>query len=143
MKRVLGTALASVALFGTPALAVDDREAVMLSAEQRDFVLGEMRLFLETVQDIILATAEGDMAAVKESASAMGLAHARETNQSGRGPGKAAPMAFRQMGRGTHMAFDELAQASEFGSDGVLEELGVLMSNCNGCHASYKLVLKP
>jgi len=135
----------AVALMGTvlgvaqPALAEDDREAIVVSAEQRDFMMAEMRTFLVVVQDIVLGMAEGDMTAVAEAAHSMRMG---QGGGQGMGMGRVLPLEFRQMARGTHMAFEELAQAAEFGSDGVLADLGTLMSNCTGCHATYKLVVK-
>lgn len=142
MKRILSAVLAAM-LWTSPVMAEDDRQVIELTKEQRDVMLSQMRGFLEVVQDIVLATAEGDMEAVKEAARANGMGHHRQPGQRGMGAGRAAPMEFRQMGRATHMAFDELAQAAEFGPQMVLEELGVLMSNCTGCHATFKLVEKP
>ncbi|MCW8915908.1 MAG: hypothetical protein OQK24_08660 [Magnetovibrio sp.] len=127
-------------LLNVSAQAEDDREALPVTAAQKTQMLGEMRGFLEAVQDIVLAMAENDMPSVIEAAKSMGMGRNRGTGQ---GVGRYMPMEFRQMGRGTHVAFDELAQAAEFGPEGVLEELGVLMSNCNGCHATYRLVLRP
>ena len=123
-----------------PARAADDREAIVVSAEQRDFMMAEMRTFLVVVQDIVLGMAEGDMTAVSEAAHSMRMGG--QGGGMGMGMGRVLPLEFRQMARGTHMAFEELAQAAEFGPEGILDNLGTLMSNCTGCHATYKLVVK-
>ncbi|MBL4614202.1 MAG: cytochrome c [Magnetovibrio sp.] len=94
------------------------------------------------VQDIVQATAENDMSSVTEVSRAMGMGMGQGAGQA-MGINQVLPMEFRQMARGTHMAFGELAQAAEFGSEGVMADLGALMSNCTGCHASYKIVAKP
>ncbi|MEG3617917.1 hypothetical protein V5T82_05570 [Magnetovibrio sp. PR-2] len=142
MKRFVFAFLGCV-LWLSPAMAVDDRQVIELSKDQRDRVLTQMRGFLEAVQDIVLATSEGDMEAVKEAAIQYGMGHHGQPGQRGLGVGRMAPPEFRQMGRSTHLAFDELAQAAEFGPQMVLEDLGVLMSNCTGCHATFRLVEKP
>jgi len=135
----------AVALMGAtlgavqPARAADDREAIVVSAEQRDFMMAEMRTFLIVVQDIVLGMAEGDMTAVSEAAHSMRMG---QGGGQAMGMNRVLPLEFRQMARGTHMAFEELAQAAEFGPEGILENLGTLMSNCTGCHATYKLVVK-
>ncbi|HEY9079862.1 hypothetical protein [Magnetovibrio sp.] len=121
------------------ARAEDDRQEIVVSAEQRDFMMAEMRQFLVVVQDIVLAMAENDMAAVAEAGHSMRMG---QGGGAAMGMGQVLPLEFRQMARGTHMAFEELAQAAEFGPEGVLENLGTLMSNCTGCHATYKVVAK-
>ena len=141
MKRILILCLGFM-LWASPTLA-DDRQVIELTKDQRDRVLTQMRGFLEAIQDIVLAVAEEDMETVKETAKVYGMGHHSHPGQRGLGVGRIAPMEFRQMGRGTHVAFDELAQAAEFGPQMVLEELGVLMSNCTGCHATFQIVEKP
>lgn len=141
--RILTAALVAATLGWTVQVqAQDDREAISMSVEQRDFVLAEMRDFLVAVQDIVLATSENDMATVAEVSRSMGLGMGQGAGQA-MGMNQVLPMEFRQMARGTHMAFSELAQAADFGAEGVLADLGTLMSNCTGCHASYKLVANP
>jgi len=134
---MLGGLSAALLVAIAPAYAQDDRQAIVVSADQRDMMRAEMRTFLVTVQDIVLALAEGDMPAVADSARSMSRGRGM-----GGGMGRAMPMEFHQMGRGTHIAFEELAQAAEFGPEGVMGELGTLMSNCTGCHATFKLVVK-
>lgn len=130
--------LVLVGAWGGAARADDDREAIFVTAEQRDLVLADMRDFLIAVQDIVLALADGDLATVADVARAMGPGK-------GHGMSMAAnlPAEFRQMGRGTHLAFVELAQAADMGPEGVMADLGTLMSNCTGCHVTYKFVVKP
>jgi len=130
--------MAAMMSVASPAVAEDDREAIAVSAAQRDFMMAEMREFLVVVQDIVLGMAEGDMPAVAEAAHSMRMG---QGGGQGMGMGRVLPLEFRQMARGTHMAFEELAQAAEFGAEGVLADLGTLMSNCTGCHATYKLVV--
>jgi len=136
--------IAAIALtWGVPTFvqAADDREAIVVSAEQRDFILAEMRDFLIAVQDIVLALAEDDVTTVAEVSKSMGLGQGQGMGRA-MGLNRVLPMEFRQMARGTHGAFSELAQAAEMGPEGLLEDLGILMSNCTGCHGAYKLVVK-
>lgn len=139
MKTMLmvGGLLAALLATIAPAHAEDDRQPIVVSGDQGDMMRVEMRAFLVAVQDIILALAEGDMPAVAESARSVSRGRGM-----GGGMGRTMPMEFHQMGRGTHIAFEELAQAAEFGPEGVMGELGTLMSNCTGCHATFKLVVK-
>ncbi len=51
------------------------------------------------------------------------------------------PAEFLQLGFDTHGKFDDLADlaASTDDSQVVLAELGVIMQNCVGCHAAYRI----
>jgi len=141
MKRiVLMSAFTSMLLMAQTGWAQDDREVIYMSGEQRAFVLTEMRAFLVAVQDIVLAVADNDMETIKETARAMGPGSGMGMQM---GLPQVLPVEFRQMARGTHMAFSELAQAAEFGPEGVIADLGTLMSSCNGCHEAYQLQTKP
>ena len=90
----------AVALIGTvlvlaqPALAEDDREAIVVSAEQRDFMMAEMRTFLVVVQDIVLGMAEGDMTAVSEAAHSMRMG---QGGGQGMGMGRVLPLAEKYL----------------------------------------------
>ena len=141
IRKACAGALVTLLAWAAPAWAEDPREPVYVSAEQRDFVLSEMRDFLVAVQDIVWALAENDMAAVRETANAMGLGQGQGKGRR-MGLNRVLPTEFRQMARGTHMAFSELAQTAERGPEEVLGDLGDLMSNCNGCHGVFKLVVK-
>lgn len=119
----------------------DDRQAIHVSAEQRAFILSEMRDFLVVVQDIVLGLADNDMDAVREAARTMAPGAGGGMGRQ-MGLNRVLPVEFRQMAMGTHRGFGELAQAAEFGADGVLADLGTLMSNCTGCHATYRLEVR-
>lgn len=96
---------------GTTVETTDGREAIVLSAGERDFVLNEMRGMLAGVQEIIAAANANDMEALQETALRVGTAEVEgvpvETMMK-------LPMEFKKLGRATHVGFDEVAQASEF-----------------------------
>ncbi|PCJ07418.1 MAG: hypothetical protein COB16_10975 [Rhodobacteraceae bacterium] len=54
----------------------DGRTVVLLSADERNMVLGEMRGLLEAVQAVVQAAVEGDMEAVSAAAREVGMAAA-------------------------------------------------------------------
>lgn len=114
----------------------DGRTAIMLSAGERDFVLAEMRAFLEAIETITVAIGENDMATAAESAHKMGMIETVGTPPSFV---TKLPMEFRTLGSATHKAFDDLAmEAQDMGNEKiVLGKLGSLISNCTSCHASY------
>lgn len=115
----------------------DGRTAIVVTFEEREFLLADMRTFLETVQAIVAATGEGDMAAVAEIASANGRAATGNTPAALLAK---IPLDMKQLGFGTHDRFDALAALATESNDPtkVTIELGDLMTNCTGCHAGYR-----
>jgi hypothetical protein len=116
--------------------ASDGRVAVMLSEAERNFVLGEMRQMLASVQGIVSAVAEGDMNSVEKIALAIGSAEVRKVPKALM---LKLPRDFKTMGTDNHLEFDQVAAQAKHGGKAVLERLGDLMVNCVGCHESYSL----
>ena len=114
----------------------DGREAVILSESERDFILGEMRNMLASVQGIVAAVAEDDMKSVEKIALAIGTAEVRNVPKSLM---LKLPRTFKAMGSQNHVEFDLVAAQSKMGGKAVLKQLGDLMVNCVGCHESYSL----
>lgn len=123
---------------GNVQTAPDGRTAILLAPDERDLVLSEMRMFLESVQQISAGLSAQDMQQVVQ--------HAR---QSGRNAQQAVPgslmgklpLAFKQLGFDTHTKFDELAlDAEQLGDpDHTLSQLAALMQNCIACHTAYRI----
>lgn len=127
-----------VLVFGVPVVpGSDGRISVHLSQGERDKVLGEMRFLLETVQAVIEATAQGDMATVETAARRAGMAAAQ-----GESPAMMAklPLEFKTLGLATHQAFDDLADLASLSPEplDLLAEMGNAMLNCTACHAAYR-----
>lgn len=116
----------------------DGRTVVLLSADERNRVLGEMRALLEGAKGIVQASVAGDMATVAAEARAVGMAAAK-----GESPALMAklPGEFLTMGMSAHKAMDDLADLAEQGAEpmAVLGALGQAMEVCTGCHAGYRL----
>ncbi|MCP5088329.1 MAG: cytochrome c [Rhodobacteraceae bacterium] len=125
-------------IFGkTGEVGDDGRTAVMISADEKELVLGEMRGLLEAVQAITGGLAENDLATVAESAHAVGM------SSTGGEPAALIaklPLEFKKLGMGTHQAFDDLGnEATDMGdAKVVLGMLGDVLQNCTACHASYR-----
>ncbi|HIP22549.1 MAG TPA: hypothetical protein EYG79_02970 [Rhodobacteraceae bacterium] len=122
---------------GSTEVADDGRTAILLEAGERDFVLGEMRLFLETVQGVVAAVAENDMAKVAALSTAVGMGSTGGETAALIGK---LPLDFKTLGLATHALFDDLAaEATDLGDATVVTaSLGVLMENCTSCHAGYR-----
>ena len=117
----------------------DDRTAILVTAEERTMILGEMRKFLETIQGITEATAKGDLETVATLATGMG---AESPEMSASLIGK-LPIEFKTLGFATHDLFTDLGVTAKAGDPGAVQvELGDLMLNCTSCHADNKFVIE-
>lgn len=126
---------------GSTVQGEDGRTVVLLSPSDRAFFLSEMRGWLESVQGITEALAEGDMKRAAEEAQAAGKV---DMNQIPGSLLRSIPAEMKQLGFGTHAAFRTLAQEIEKDRDEktALRMLSELMLNCVGCHASYRVEAK-
>ena len=123
---------------GSVEQATDGRLAVQLEAGERDFVLTEMRTFLESVQQITQGIAENNMDTISKAARKVGSA----AQQQAPGPLIAKlPLEFKKLGFDTHSKFTQLALDAEQLGDKqhTLTQLNELMQNCVACHAIYKI----
>ncbi len=138
---VIGGGFYKFMIQGSTTESTDGRLAIQLNAGERDMVLGEMRAFLDTVQKIVKGVSEDDMKLVADSARKVGM------SAQGDVPGSLVgklPMKFKKLGFDTHTKFDQIAlDASDMGDkDNMLIQLSVLMQNCVGCHAAYRIDLE-
>jgi hypothetical protein len=133
----LTTATAAVVFFvrGQTQVAPDGRTAVLLSPDERNLVLAEMRGILGSVQGVVDG---GDMKRVAQAARAGGMAAAADVN-----PTLMAklPLEFKQLGLGLHRRFDDIARAADSGAsrEQILAALSTQLSACVGCHEAYRL----
>lgn len=134
----LGAMIYTFILAGQTEPHADGRTVVLLSADERNQVLGEMRGLLEGAQEIVEASVAGDLTRVSEVASSIGMAAAE--GESAALIGK-LPLEFKTLGLDTHRAMDDLATLASETDDPmvVLGALGDAMLNCTSCHAGYRL----
>lgn len=123
---------------GNVVASADGRTAVLLLADERDRVLGEMRALLEAVQTITAAAAEDDMASVVAAATAVGMAAAKAESPQMLGK---LPLEFLRLGMGAHQAFDDLAGLAAQTTDGrvIARRMGEILLICTACHGGYRL----
>jgi len=117
--------------------SADGRTAIQLDNNERDFVLSEMRVFLQSVQQITSGISGNDMHLVAEYARKSGRNAQLEV------PGSLVgklPLSFKKLGFDTHAKFDELAlDAEQLGDrDHALSQMSALLKNCVACHAAYR-----
>lgn len=139
MKRVAGWIVAGV-LAVSPCMAQDTREPAVRTEAERAFILGQMRLFLQSTQAITVALSRNDLKTVEDEAAARGR---KGTPASAIPPGmkaKETPAWTAMMG-GARAGFDEIARAAREGApvSGLIGMLGDTMSNCVACHQNYRL----
>jgi len=117
-------------VLGSTAQADDGRTAVLLEPVERQAVLGEMRVLLETTQTIVEALAVGEMTTVDQAARAVGSAAIKTMDFKLRAK---LPLEFKKLGFGTHYAFDEIADMAKAGKPvtEVQQKLAATMNNCD------------
>jgi hypothetical protein len=115
----------------------DSRTTILLTQKERDLVLFEMRIFLQSVQQITSGISADDMDLVASSARKSG--RNAQIAVPGTLIGK-LPIAFKKLGFDTHAKFDELALDAEQLGDGehTVTQLGTLLENCVSCHSAFK-----
>ncbi len=137
---LVGLSLISYKFIFTGAVApsTDGRQAILLEEPERDLVLGEMRMFLASIQKITTGISKNDMKVVVEAAREVGLAAQQAVPDSLMGK---LPLPFKKLGFDTHKKFDALARDAEDLGDPqyALEQLSTLMNNCVACHSTYKI----
>jgi cytochrome c556 len=123
---------------GETVAASDGRQAILLEPGERDLVLGEMRLFLQTVQQITQGVSENNMGNIVTAAKQVGAAAQQAVPASLM---KKLPLEFKKLGFDTHSKFDQLALDAEQFEDPkvVLDQLTSLMTNCVACHEIYRI----
>ena len=116
----------------------DGRTNVVLTKDERDLVLGEMRAFLVSLQGVSQAITENDMEKVAKLSHEAGMAAEANT------PGsllQKLPLGMKKLGFGTRDKFDEISATAKKTKDAsiVRKQLDALMQNCIACHAIYRL----
>lgn len=119
----------------------DQREVIGLTAGERHFVLTEMRNFLDSVQGIVEAVAQGRPQNAADAARRSGMHVMRQAPQSMMGK---MPMEFRKLGMDTHQRFAAIAEEATAMADEkkILKQLSDMLANCSACHQGYRIVVK-
>ncbi len=116
----------------------DSREAVALAPAEVETLLAGMRTYLESIQGIVAAMAENQIAKVPGIAAASGAKMLRNVAPL---TGLKLPLGFTSMSFLTHDQFDQLAAKAGHGASRaeILAGLRDIMGNCVSCHAAYRL----
>jgi len=116
----------------------DGRTNVVLTKDERNLILEEMRAFLVSVQGVSQAITENDMDKVAELAHKAGMAAEEGT------PGsllQKIPLSMKTMGFGVRGQFDEISETAKTSKDPkeARKQLDALMQTCIACHMVYRL----
>lgn len=116
----------------------DERKVLVLSAEERNFVLEEMRGLLMGTRMVIDGLVNNDMKAVATAARPAGM-HVMQGM-----PGSLKtklPMDFKQLGMSMHGGFDQIAMDAESVGDSklVLRQMNTILQTCVACHGTYQI----
>lgn len=115
----------------------DGRQAVMLSKDERNALLLEMRVWLQSSQGILAAASVKDFDAVVKSAKASGMEAEADTLGS---LFRKLPVEMKALVFDTRSKFDDIAVEAMKSKDSnqVVIKLSVAMNNCIACHEMYR-----
>ncbi len=116
----------------------DGRINVVMTKDERNLILDEMRAFLVSVQGVSQAITENNMEKAAELAHKAGMVAEADT------PGsllQKIPLGMKKLGFGTRDKFDEISATAKTTKDPLVvrKQLDTLMQNCIACHAIYRL----
>ncbi len=116
----------------------DKRAPIILTEDERNLVLNEMRISLDTVRAITVSLSKEEMDIVAKSAKKVGMGASGEMPPA---LAKKLPQQFKMLAMQVHKGFDQLAlDATDMGDkQQTLEQLGAVLGNCVACHAIYRL----
>ena len=136
MKNIISVLFLSL-LLSNNAYA-DDRTVLLVNAEQRDFLLTEMRQMLLSSQQILEGIVNDDMEMVEQAARTSGMKMGRSTPDSIR---QLLPDGFKALGPLSHRGFEKIAnEADGFGDkETILKLLSEAQKSCVACHQTYQL----
>jgi hypothetical protein len=117
----------------------DTREKIILMAAERERLLSGMRTYLKSVEGIVEGLASNRLDRVRASALRSGKALLGDVDPA---LALAIPMSFSLMSLDTHEKFDALAAraAEKTPRSELLRDLGTILGNCTGCHATFRVV---
>lgn len=125
----------------TVSLAKDGRSEIKMTTENREYVMAEMRGFLENIQKINEGIAKNDPTIIEKVGQESG---SYKVDGVTKGLVKSLPLGFKKMGFETHELFDVMAKMAKKKYDRQLTQgkLNQLLNNCVACHKTYKIITK-
>lgn len=124
---------------GSVVIAKDGRTAIILTKDERNFVLTEMRGLLGHMQQLVSAAADRDIDKTIRIAKTLKEDSKGETQVSIIAK---TPIAFKKISTNIHTQFGELYNDAVIkrDPDHSLKQVSIIMQNCIACHGAYQLV---
>jgi len=123
---------------GNTAKVDDNRTAIVMTPENKQFVLQEMRLFVEGVQQI----QEGIVTNNPQLIIKSGESHGKEPLLTApNGLIRSLSKEFKTMAFGTHDIFKEIADSArvDYNPMRTQQQLNKLLNSCVACHRVYRI----
>jgi hypothetical protein len=122
----------------TQPLPDDTRESILVSQSNRDFVMHEMRTFVEALHQINIGIEQNDPVLIAKVARASG---GSVKDHAPAGLLASIPIGFKKIGFDTHDRFDAIAQEAEKNFDPKVTQQQVteLLGNCVACHKMFRM----
>lgn len=123
---------------GNTVKSEDGRTAVIMSPANKNFVLNNMRHFLEGVQEINQGINENDPSKVIAAGEKYG---GSPVDEAPKGLVKSLPIDFKKIAFATHSTFDEIkdSAATNFNPKQTRKQLDGLLNKCIKCHSNFKI----
>ncbi len=120
----------------------ETRTAINITPQNREFVLAEMRGFLESIQAINQGISDNDPKKIIASGEKSGTAVIEDAPA---GLMKTLPLPFKSLGLGTHAKFDAIAKMARenYKKEEAQKQVASILSNCTACHQVYKFQTLP
>ncbi len=138
LSLLLNIALIYFFVFRGDVIVLEDhRQAIVISKENKEVVLTEMRSFLESIQEINQGLIDNNVQMIIDAGTKAGNGVVEKVPK---GLMRKLPIAFKRMGFATHDLFDEISQDAKdhFNAKKTQEKLAELLNNCVACHKTYK-----
>jgi len=119
----------------------DTRITVKYAPDLRDYVLSEMRDYLEVISEIQQGIAEDNPEKIYKSALRQGKASIKKTPIRLL---KLAPIPCKKMGFAGHNLFQAIADSAKtnYNPKTTVKQMAALTNNCIACHRTYKVELE-
>jgi hypothetical protein len=119
----------------------NNRQAIVVSEENKEYVLAEMRSFLESVQQINQGILEENPELIISASNNAGNVMAGKTPKGLMGK---LPISFKKLGFATHDLFDQISKETKdhFDVKKTQKKLNLLLNNCVTCHRTYTIKTK-
>ena len=146
MVVVLIIGVLTVTQAQTNDLIPSTRQAIILTRNEQDYLIGEMHRNLSAISSVVGALAQRDSASAAQAAASRGLASYGEQDPNRpKTLSSKLPPAWKPIAMSLRQGFDQLAQgiASNEPTQTSLRKVSQLMAICSGCHANFQFNKEP